>query len=304
MRMLSLYSGIGGLDLGAHYAGIETVAFCEADAYCRSVLSRHWPEVPCYESDEFISAASLRDRGVDPNSIDIVAGGPPCQPFSVAGKQRGTNDPRHRWPAMAGIVAELRPPFVVVENVVGFADVAERLVRPDLESLGYTTVRFDIPAAAVGASLVSERIFIVGSTYGSVQSPQVSAPETRQAPIGRDFHSNEEVLAAPGRERSQTWNRSRVRQAQEVSEHPERYEHRDGNDRAEAEHSLAGAASRVAYWLDRQRWPAPRGAARLAHEPAPFAEKPPHWSSAIKAIGNICIPAQVYPIFALIKAVS
>ena len=149
MNLLSLYSGVGGMDYGAHMAGIETVAMCEADPWNRSILNRHWPGVHVYESDEQITAESLRELGID--RIDIVAGGPPCQPFSVAGKQEGTADPRHRWPQMARIIGELRPAFAVIENVAGFSDVAEQLVRADLESLGYRTVRFDLPAASVGA---------------------------------------------------------------------------------------------------------------------------------------------------------
>lgn len=159
MNLLSLYSGIGGIDLAAHWAGITSVVFCESDTFCRSVLSRHWPEVPIFESDEQVTASALRDRSIP--AIDIIVGGPPCQPFSVAGKRAGATDPRHRWPEMARIVDELRPAYVLVENVAGFTDVAEQLVRADLGSLGYRTVRFDLPAAGVGAPHRRERIFVV-----------------------------------------------------------------------------------------------------------------------------------------------
>lgn len=156
MNLLSLYSGVGGIDLAAHWAGMNTVALCESDAWCRRVLARHWPDVPCFESDENVTRESIHER------IDIIAGGPPCQPFSVAGKRGGVADPRHRWPQMARIVSELRPTWTCVENVAGFGDVAERLVRPDLEGLGYETIRVDIPAAAVGAPHERNRIFVVG----------------------------------------------------------------------------------------------------------------------------------------------
>jgi DNA (cytosine-5)-methyltransferase 1 len=165
VRALSLYSGIGGMDLGAHIAGIETVGFCEADAFCRGVLRRHWPDVPIWESDEDVTVKSVRER-TGGGGVDLVFGGPPCQPFSVAGKREGTVDPRHRWPQMARIVGELRPAWVVVENVAGFGDVAEQLVRPALERLGYETVRFDVPAAGVGAPHRRERIFVVAYAGG------------------------------------------------------------------------------------------------------------------------------------------
>src|SRR5207248_5374871 len=112
-----------------------------------------------FESDEDVSAESLLSSGV--GEIDIIAGGPPCQPFSVAGKQAGVADPRHRWPQMARIVAELHPAWVVVENVGGFLDVAKPLVLPDLERLGYDAWAIQIPAAAVGAPHGRARIFIV-----------------------------------------------------------------------------------------------------------------------------------------------
>jgi DNA (cytosine-5)-methyltransferase 1 len=162
VNLLSLYTGIGGLDLAAHCAGIHTVAMCEQDAFCRSVLSRHWPGVPIFESDEEVTRKSLLEQGVD--RVDIVAGGPPCQPFSVAGKRGGTSDPRHRWPEMARIIADVHPRWVLVENVGGFLDVAKPVVLPDLEGMGYDAWAIEIPAAAVGAPHGRARIFIVAYT--------------------------------------------------------------------------------------------------------------------------------------------
>lgn len=159
MKLLSMYSGVGGMDYAAHMAGIETVAFCELDEWNRKVLARHWPGKPIFESDEQVTGNALREIGIE--RIDIIAGGAPCQPFSVAGKGLGVADSRHRWPQMARVIAELRPAFAVVENVAGFANVAEQLVRPELARLGYRTVRFDIPAAGVEAPHKRERIFIV-----------------------------------------------------------------------------------------------------------------------------------------------
>lgn len=160
-----------------------TVAFCEADPFCRSILARHWPEVPCFESDEDVTAATVHALGV--GSIDIIVGGPPCQPFSVAGKREGLADPRHRWPQMARIIAELRPSVVLVENVAGFGDVAERLVRPDLASLGYETVRYDIPAAGVGAPHRRERIFVVAYAGGESRGSEPQQQHGERADIAR-----------------------------------------------------------------------------------------------------------------------
>src|ERR1041385_5530821 len=98
MNVLDLFSGIGGFSLGLERAGMTTVAFCEIDPFCRRVLKRHWPDVPVYPAITQLTARSLHhDRIPD---IDLICGGYPCQPFSVAGKQRGEDDPRPLWPHM------------------------------------------------------------------------------------------------------------------------------------------------------------------------------------------------------------
>lgn len=93
MNALSLYSGIGGIDLAAEWAGISTSAFCEMDSYCRTILSRHWPGVPIFQSDEEVTVAVLNDRDDVRKPIHLVFGGPPCQPFSQAGRRGGANRP-------------------------------------------------------------------------------------------------------------------------------------------------------------------------------------------------------------------
>jgi hypothetical protein len=155
-----LYTGVGGAALAAHIAGIEPVAFCEQDAYCRRVLARHWPAVPCFESDEEVSRDAFRQRGIPIPTI--VSGGPPCQGFSVAGKRKGAEDPRNRWPVMRRIVAELRPAWVCVENVFGFLPYANGVVLPDLEALGYECLPpLVYPVSAFGAPHQRMRAFVV-----------------------------------------------------------------------------------------------------------------------------------------------
>jgi DNA (cytosine-5)-methyltransferase 1 len=166
--MLSLYSGIGGVDLAAHWAGIETAAMCDSDPFCRSVLRRHWPGVPIFESDEAVTGAALRSLGID--RVDIVAGGAPCQPFSVAGKRQGQGDDRHRWPQMARVVSEVRPAWVVFENVPHIANLALDLVLDDLDHLGYTSRAFEVPACAVGAPHQRIRLFVVSRAVGLADS--------------------------------------------------------------------------------------------------------------------------------------
>lgn len=163
MRALDLFSGIGGIALAAEWAGIETAAFCEIEPYCRRVLARHWPGVPIYEDVRKLTRERLEKDGVmdDVRTIDIVLGGYPCQPFSTAGKRRGKADDRHLWPEMFRLIRELRPAWVVGENVAGHVSLGLDDVLDDLESEGYTCRAFVLPAAAVGAPHRRERVFIV-----------------------------------------------------------------------------------------------------------------------------------------------
>src|SRR5689334_18845521 len=109
--LLSVFAGIGGLDLAAHWAGLETVGFIEHEPFCQKVLTKHWPHVPIY-SDVFDYH--------DIKHVDVVCGGFPCQPFSVAGKRKGTKDERYLLPEMLRIISEVKPYAVLFENVPGF----------------------------------------------------------------------------------------------------------------------------------------------------------------------------------------
>ena len=124
LRMLELFAGIAGLSLGAHATGaIETVAFCEIEPYAVSVLQKRFPGVPVYGDIRELTADRLRADGIWP--IDIISGGFPCQPFSSAGKRGGTSDDRYLWPQMLRVIQEVRPPWVVGENVAGIISMAE-----------------------------------------------------------------------------------------------------------------------------------------------------------------------------------
>ena len=117
MNHLSLFSGIGGLDLAAHWAGMTTVAFCERDSFCQKVLAKHWPTVPIFGDIHELTADALSGRGID--RIDIVSGGFPCQPHSVAGRRKGADDARYLWPQMRRVITEIGPRWCVIENVAG-----------------------------------------------------------------------------------------------------------------------------------------------------------------------------------------
>jgi DNA-cytosine methyltransferase len=159
IKILDICSGIGGFSLGLEATGgFDTVAFCEFDDFCCKVLNKHWPNVPIYKD--------LKEIGNDPARIiqefDLICGGIPCQPFSLAGKQKGKEDDRHLWPYMYAIVKSKKPTWVIVENVGGFVNVALDDVCLDLETQGYATQSFIIPACSVEAPHKRDRIWILG----------------------------------------------------------------------------------------------------------------------------------------------
>lgn len=156
MRVLDLFSGLGGFSLGLERAGMQTVAFCEIDPFCRQVLKKHWPDVPQFED-----IRTLKGEQVGP--VDLVCGGYPCQPFSTAGERRGAEDDRHLWPEMRRLVEELRPAWVLGENVAGHITLGLDQVLSDLDALGYATRAFVIPACAVDARHRRDRVWLVAN---------------------------------------------------------------------------------------------------------------------------------------------
>ena len=162
---LSLFSGIGGLDLAAEWAGFKTVGQCEYADYPYAVLQKHWPGVPKWRDIRTLTAEDFYAK-TRLHTVDIISGGFPCQPFSVAGKQRGTADDRYLWPEMRRIVRELHPAWICGENVPNIINLALDQVLADLEEEGYETATLHIPACGVGAWHRRERIAILAHRNG------------------------------------------------------------------------------------------------------------------------------------------
>lgn len=229
----SLFSGIGGIDLAAHWAGMETAVFCEREPFAQRVLRKHWPDVPIIDDVHNFNREELERRGIigPGRAIDILSAGFPCQPFSHAGKREGADDERYLWPQVVRVIGELRPTWFVGENVAGILSMAQpdrkievvsRIldrteeedyyeavftqeeimlindICKDLEDIGYQVQVFVLPAAAVGASNPRDRVFIVGF-MGHSASERLS--ERRQS---RRSEGEEETGAGPehGSERS------------------------------------------------------------------------------------------------------
>lgn len=154
MKVLDLFSGIGGFSLGLERAGMKTVAFCEIDPYCRAVLKKHWPEVPCHDD--------ITTREFFEGEADVVCGGFPCQDISALGKRAGIAGARSGlWREMVRAVRVVRPLYVIVENVADLLHRGMGVVCGDLATSWYDLEWDCLPARAVGAPHGRDRIWVV-----------------------------------------------------------------------------------------------------------------------------------------------
>jgi len=156
MRILDLFSGIGGFSLAGEWAGYETVAFCEIEPFAKKILKKNFPNVPIFDDIRKLKRSDIN------GTVDVITGGFPCQPFSVAGRKKGTQDNRDLWPQMFRVVKEFKPTWIIGENVANFISMAFQRTKTDLESQGYEVQPFIIPACAVGARHRRDRVWIVG----------------------------------------------------------------------------------------------------------------------------------------------
>ena len=182
MQVLDLFSGIGGFSLGLKRAGMETIGFCEIDPFCRKVLAKHWPDVTIHTDIRSLDGKDYKGRA------EIICGGFPCQPFSQAGKRRGTEDDRHLWPEMLRIISEVRPTWVIGENVIGIVKMELDSILSDLEGEGYQTRAFIIPACGIDAPHKRDRVWIIAhaNSEGESDGPINEGPRPRQLELMAD----------------------------------------------------------------------------------------------------------------------
>ena len=266
MTHLSLFSGIGGLDLAAEWAGFTTVGQCEFADYPTKVLEKHWPDVPRWRDIRTLTKESFYER-TGQRTVDVISGGFPCQPFSVAGKQKGKNDDRYLWPEMLRVIRELRPHCVVGENVPGIIKIAAGQVVKDLERAGYHVVVFNFEAASVGAWHRRSRVFFTG--LADVADADGSGLQGSEQPETPDA-------------------------AEDAGEQPSRV---PAGECSEAVYdAMCSGCAGDARWgksqelADGRCWAAEPDVGRVAHGI-------PNRVDRLKCLGNAVVPQQAYPIF-------
>lgn len=292
---LSLFSGIGGLDLAAEWAGMVTVGQCELADYPHAVLCKHWPDVPKWRDIRTLTKESFYERA-GLRTVDIISGGFPCQPFSVAGKQKGKDDDRYLWPELLRVIRELTPRWVVGENVPGILRIAAADIVQDLEREGYNVVLFDFEAAAVGALHRRERVAFVANRNGE-RKQQSSRSEPKE--WGRIGDSSKAMAYSCGEglqriELDRTYSKARWRAESfgSVAECGETVCNTDGGECRRREWR------RKSQGLEERRWWAVEpDVGRMAHGIPKRVDR-------LKCLGNAVVPQQFYPIFKAIAEVE
>jgi DNA (cytosine-5)-methyltransferase 1 len=262
---LSLFTGIGGIDLAAEWAGFRSIGQVEQNKYALRIMrNRFGRRISRWSDIRDISASDFKRRtGID--SPTLISGGFPCQPFSCAGKRRGKEDDRYLWPEMFRVVRELRPSWVIGENVAGIVSMELEPCCTDLEGEGYTVRAFLIPACGVGAWHRRERVFIVAHT----DSPRVS-PGGKDRRVGRIGESVTDIPYSNSTGLSCSWT------TRETT----------------GPNGGASATTPGGNW-----WDAEPAVGRVAHGV-------PHRVDRLRCLGNAVVPQQIYPILAGITQIE
>ena len=185
MTHASLFSGIGGFDLAAEWAGFTNAFNCEIDPFCQKILKYHFPDAEQYGDIKTTDFTLWRGR------IDILTGGFPCQPFSLAGKRKGTEDDRYLWPEMLRAIREIQPRWIVGENVLGIVNWSKGMVFEqvcsDLEAEGYEVQPFILPAAGVGAPHQRYRVWFVAHHVENAECVRCNHNKSEEGPEAGQF---------------------------------------------------------------------------------------------------------------------
>lgn len=308
---IDLFSGLGGFALAARMAaGFRTVCFSEVDLYASAILRKHWPDVPNLGD---IKRADFRPYA----GATVLTGGFPCQPFSLAGKRRGTADDRNLWPAMLKVIARTKPDWIIGENVAGFVTMELDSVLASLEAKGYSTLPIVIPACGADAPHRRDRVWILAnaarnrlerSKGKNGESVRRSLSESRvDAVRGGEASSNAESQRGgeAGEHRSEQSEERAIGSGEVILSHSEndRLRRREQFKKgSQGQGNVSNSNGKSARWVAESRgehcvWKPESGILRVAHGIPCRLER-------IRALGNAIVPQVAQGIFEAIKAIE
>ena len=195
LKLLDLFSGIGGFSYGFERTNrIKTIAFCEKDQFCKLVLKKHWSNTKIYNDVRDIKGSEIQ--------ADIVSGGFPCQPFSVAGKRRGKDDDRYLWDETLRVVAETKPRWFVGENVDGIINIANgsvlQQIQKDLEAESFQVQCLVIPASGIGAWHQRKRVWIIGHSNSNANAKEKQRGNAKENSFSKEYRSKDNSVQYTG----------------------------------------------------------------------------------------------------------
>ena len=287
MRLLDLFSGIGGFSYAAEklVGGYETVAFCEQDEFCQQVLRKHWKDVPIYDDVRTIDATGL-------GTIDIVAGGFPCQAVSQAGLQKATEDDRWLWDEMLRIIQDCKPKWVIGENVVGLININQGIlfeqVQTDLEKEGYSVQSVVIPAASKNAPHRRDRVWIIAhSNINSESNESVNEKWSGDVPNTKRMGWTERAKIREASQRK-GWADKSSNSSSTVTETSKK--HRRGNSERRMGYMADGISEALSGHFSEE----PKDIPRVATNQKDRTKK-------LKALGNSIVPQVAAELFYAIR---
>ena len=287
MNHASLFSGIGGFDLAAEWADIENVFNVELNAFCDKVLRKNFPDVMRYYDIKEFRAKEYK------GAIDILSGGFPCQPFSIAGKRAGKEDDRYLWPEMLRIIQEIEPTWIIGENVPGIVNMELDEVLADLESENYETQSFNIPACGVNAWHRRYRIWIIAYNEKS-RIRRLSIQQRTEREESPDFDGKIEVGINPNND-SKRLQKQCIKKPDETKHNSFKLLRETFSD---TQKTMCKQSGNSREWRKR---PANSNWWAVEPELGRMADGIPYRVDRLKALGNAIVPQVAYEIFKMIK---